>query len=165
MLTAIMQSPLGPKINSFMRSKTGHALDRVIVRLFDRSLHMRTHSSMVGFPPQPCMMLWVIGRKSGKEHLLIMPYYRVDGKLYLIGTAGGRQKENHWISNLRVTPQCRARIAREHVRLRARFLDDADPVRKKVWDYVSVLVPTVARYQTQTDRLFPVIELAEDNGH
>ena len=163
-LKAVMQSPLGPKINAFNRGKIGIPIDRFLMRAFNFSMHMTCHSAMVGFDPQPMLLLYVIGRKTGREHMLALPFYRVDQGLYIIGSAGGNQKEYHWISNLRATPRGRFSIYRQNIDVQCRFLDDDDPIRNRVWEVVSTKVPTLARQQKGTTRVFPIIAFTEATG-
>ena len=106
----------------------------------------------------PLMILWSIGAKSGAERRSILTYSR-DGDDYVVaGTASGAPTDPAWVGNLEKTPDAKAEIANEPVRVQATVLRSG-PERDRLWQQHVAALPWFGKYEEKTSRLIPVIRL------
>ena len=101
-------------------SPAGLAFDRQLVRWTGHSLLNRLFARQAGFAPQPALLLETLGRRSGARRQAALPYFRIDGKLLIVGSKGGMPTDPAWVTNLRAEPAVRVWIARKPMNARAR---------------------------------------------
>ncbi|GCE44834.1 Putative uncharacterized protein BCG_3611 [Rhodococcus wratislaviensis] len=89
----------------------------------------------------------------------MMPYFRVDGTAYVIGSAAGASKDPSWVHNLRATPHAQVTLRRRRIDVTAREVSGGSPERTKVWDAAVAIAPSYAVFQGMTERALPVIAL------
>ena len=138
-----------------MMSPTGLAFDRWMVRWTGNSPLCRVFARMGGFPPRPALLLVVTGRKSGRKRESALPYFEIDGRLFVVGSRGGGPVDPQWVTNLRADPDATIFIARKPRRVKARISGGDE--RKALWDKLVQMVPTYADYQKLTTRELPLV--------
>lgn len=140
-----------------LMSPAGLAFDRALVRLTGESLLNRVFARQAGFDPQPALLLETRGRKSGARRRAVLPWFRIDGKLLVVGSKGGMPTDPAWVTNLRAEPSVAVWIRRRRHTARARVA--AGEERATLWAELVRRVPTYAHYQSLTTREIPVVIL------
>jgi deazaflavin-dependent oxidoreductase (nitroreductase family) len=146
MLLKLMMSPLGFKFDRFMVRWTG---DSPLSRLFARQGGYQD--------PRMPLLLVAKGRKSGKNRATVLSFFEIDGKLLVVGSAGGSPIEPQWVGNLRANPDATIYIARKPRRVRARIA--AGDERRSLWEALVASVPTYAGFQGGVSREIPLVIL------
>lgn len=121
----------------------------------------RTNGGKVGgqFEGFPLLILTSKGAKSGAERINLIGYFDIDDKIYIVGSAAGRDSSPAWVFNLRAHPDAQVEIGAEEKRpVTARELPREE--RDRVYEIVKERAPGFADYEKRTDRVIPVFELA-----
>jgi deazaflavin-dependent oxidoreductase (nitroreductase family) len=103
------------------------------------------------------LLLTTTGAKSGERRVSPLAYFRVDGKLIIIGSFAGAPVNPAWVHNLRANPQARVEIGTDAFDVTARELPAAE--REELFPKVTALAPGFAEYQSKTSRVIPMFEL------
>lgn len=103
------------------------------------------------------LLLTTTGAKSGQPRLSPLAYFRVDGKLLVIGSFAGADVNPGWVHNLRANPLAHVEIGSESSDVVARELPAAE--RDQLFSKITAAAPGFAEYQAQTTRVIPVFEL------
>lgn len=140
-----------------LMSPAGLAFDRALVRFTGHSLLNRVFARQAGFEPQPALLLQTRGRRSGQARQAALPYFRIGGKLLVVGSKGGMPTDPAWVTNLRADPAVSAWITRRRHDGRARVATGDE--RAELWAELVARVPTYAHYQSLTTREIPVVVL------
>jgi deazaflavin-dependent oxidoreductase (nitroreductase family) len=140
-----------------MMSPAGLAFDRMMVRWTGDSPLCRVFAKQSGFAAQPPLLLVVKGRKTGRKRASVLPYFEIDGRLFVVGSRGGGPVDPQWVTNLRADPDALIYIHRKPRRVRARIA--AGEERASLWDKLVRQVPTYADYQKLTTREIPLVIL------
>ena len=138
-----------------MMSPAGLAFDRQMVRWTGISPLCRVFARMGGFPPRPALLLVVRGRKTGRKRASALPYFDIDGRLFVVGSRGGGPIDPQWVTNLRADPNATIVVARKARPVKARIA--AGDERRSLWEKLVGLVPTYADYQKLTTREIPLV--------
>lgn len=103
------------------------------------------------------LLLTTTGAKSGQPRVSPLAYFRIDGKLLIIGSFAGADVNPAWVHNLRRNPQAHTEIGAESFDVTARELP-ADE-RDELFAKVAAAAPGFAEYQAKTSRVIPLFEL------
>ncbi|MBW0017588.1 MAG: nitroreductase family deazaflavin-dependent oxidoreductase [Mycobacterium sp.] len=103
------------------------------------------------------LLLTTTGAKSGKERVSPLAYFRVDGKLIIIGSFAGAPVNPAWVHNLRAHPQAHIEVGTDAYDVTARELPAEE--RDELFDKVTAAAPGFAEYQAKTSRVIPLFEL------
>lgn len=107
------------------------------------------------------LLLTTTGARSGQPRVSPLAYFRIDGKLIIIGSFAGSPRDPAWVHNLRANPRARVEVGAETgvqaLDVTARELPIAD--REDVLPKVVAAAPVVAEYQSNTSRVIPLFEL------
>lgn len=120
----------------------------------------RANGGKVGgqFEGFPLLLLTSTGAKSGAERVNPVAYFDVDGKIYVVGSSAGRDRDPAWAFNVRAHPQVSVEIGADPPRaVTARELPRDE--RDRVYAVIAERAPGFAEYETRTDRVIPVFEL------
>ena len=102
-------------------------------------------------------LLTTIGRKSGEQRTVPLPYFR-DGKRYLlVASFGGNAKNPAWVHNLTANPDVQLQVGFRRMKARATAADEAE--RERLWQRIATDFPRYVVYQAKTDRKIPIIVL------
>ena len=82
----------------------------------------RRNGGKVGgqFEGFPLLLLTSSGAKSGAERVNLIGYFDIDDKIYVVGSAAGRDQSPAWVFNLRAHPDVRSRSVDPQSRRRQR---------------------------------------------
>jgi deazaflavin-dependent oxidoreductase (nitroreductase family) len=103
------------------------------------------------------LLLTTTGAKSGQPRLSPLAYFRVDGKLLILGSFAGFDVNPAWVHNLRAHPSARVEIGNESSDVIARELPPEE--RDDLFPKITAVAPGFAEYQAKTSRIIPVFEL------
>src|SRR3954469_18162277 len=72
----------------------------------------RRNGGKVGgqFEGFPLLLLTSTGAKSGAERVNLIAYFDIDDKIYVVGSAAGRDASPAWVFNLRANPNVTVEI-------------------------------------------------------
>lgn len=104
------------------------------------------------------LLLTSTGAKSGEQRIAPVGYFDIDDRIYIVGSAAGRDSSPSWVFNLRAHPQATVEIGADPAKpATARELprDERDPI----WEIVKQRAPGFAEYEKRTDRVIPIFEL------
>ena len=119
---------------------TGLAVDRLLMRVLDRSLMGHMYHRAGGMPLRPHLLLRTIHWKTGRIRTVVLPYQRSRGPgdeewILVVGSHGGRPTDAIWSLNLRVHPQVWFRVDRLWRFGRARVAQGAE--RESLWKQIT----------------------------
>jgi len=119
----------------------------------------RANDGKVGgyFQNATLLPLHTTGAKSGKERVNPVGYFRIDGKLMIVGSYRGANVDPAWVHNLRAHPRAHIEIGTDSYDVEARELPRDE--RDTAFADVVKTAPVFADYQSKTERMIPVFEL------
>jgi deazaflavin-dependent oxidoreductase (nitroreductase family) len=135
--------------------------DAETIKAFNKTItdEFRANDGRVGgqFEGADLLLLTTTGAKSGEPRISPLAYFRIDGKLLIIGSFAGADVNPAWVHNLRANPSARVEIGNESSDVTARELPPAE--RDELFSKITAAAPGFAEYQSKTSRLIPVFEL------
>ncbi len=123
----------------------------------------RRNGGKVGgqFEGFPLLLLTSTGARSGAQRVNPVAYFDIDGKIYVVGSAAGRDKNPAWVHNLRAHPGVTVEIGSDAAKpATARELSRTE--RDSIYPVVVERAPGFGEYQERTDRIIPIFELVLD---
>ncbi len=134
-------------------SETINAFNKDIIAEF------RANEGKVGgqFEGADLLLLTTTGAKSGEPRINPLAYFRIDGKLIVIGSFAGAPVNPAWVHNLRANPAARVEIGTDAFDVTAHELPAAE--RDALFGKVAAAAPGFAEYQSKTSRVIPLFEL------
>jgi deazaflavin-dependent oxidoreductase (nitroreductase family) len=123
----------------------------------------RANAGKVGgqFAGADLLLLHTTGAKSGQPRVSPLAYFRIDGKLIVIGSFAGAPVSPAWVHNLRANPGARVELGApsgmQEFDVTARELPPAE--REAIFPKVTAAAPGFAEYQSNTSRVIPLFEL------
>ncbi len=105
------------------------------------------------------LLLTTTGARSGQPRVSPLAYFRIDGKLIIIGSFAGADVNPAWVHNLRAKPSAHVEVGTESFDVTARELPL--PERDELFGKVAAAAPGFAEYQSKTKRVIPLFELQE----
>ena len=103
------------------------------------------------------LLLHTTGAKSGQPRVSPLAYFRIDGKLIIIGSFAGADVNPAWVHNLRANPDAHIEVGTDAYDVTARELPPEE--RDETWPKVVALAPGFGDYQANTSRIIPLFEL------
>ncbi|KKC04616.1 nitroreductase family deazaflavin-dependent oxidoreductase [Mycobacterium nebraskense] len=135
--------------------------DTQTINAFNKSIidEFRTNAGKVGgqFENADLLLLTTTGAKSGQSRISPLAYFRIDGRLIVIGSFAGSPVSPAWVHNLRANPQARVEMGTEEFAVTARELPSDE--RDALFEKVTAAAPGFAEYQSKTSRVIPLFEL------
>jgi deazaflavin-dependent oxidoreductase (nitroreductase family) len=103
------------------------------------------------------MLLTTRGRKSGREHTVLLRSFRDGANMVIVAANSGRSSHPDWFYNLEATPTARVEIMDRTLQVRAEELpaEEADAF----WPRILRRAPSYARYRMATGRSIPLVRL------
>lgn len=139
--------------------------DTETINAFNTSIvdEFRANDGKVGgpFKDGDLLLLTTTGAKSGQSRLSPLAYFRIDGKLIIIGSFAGAPRDPAWVHNLRANPQAHIEVgAPQGVQAYDVTAHELAPAeRDELFERVSAASPGFAEYQSKTSRIIPLFEL------
>src|SRR6201998_4392342 len=135
--------------------------DPETIKAFNKTVtdEFRANDGKVGgqFEGADLLLLTTTGAKSGEPRVSPLAFFRVDGKLLILGSFAGSDVHPAWVHNLRANPSARVEIGNESSDVTARELPTAE--RDELFPKITAVAPGFAEYQARTTRIIPVFEL------
>ena len=135
--------------------------DTATINAFNQSIvdEFRANGGKVGgqFENADLLLLTTTGAKSGQPRVSPLAYFRVGGKLIIIGSFAGAPVNPAWVHNLRANPQAHVEVGTDAFDVTARELPAAE--REELFPKVTEVAPGFAEYQSKTSRVIPLFEL------
>ncbi|OBI93181.1 nitroreductase family deazaflavin-dependent oxidoreductase [Mycobacterium asiaticum] len=135
--------------------------DTETIKAFNQQIadEFRANQGKVGgpFENSDILLLTTTGAKSGQPRLSPLAYFRVDGKLIIIGSFAGADFDPGWVHNLRANPQAHIEVGTDAFDVTARELPPAE--REEIFPKIVAAAPGFAEYQAKTSRVIPLFEL------
>ncbi len=139
--------------------------DYETVNAFNKGIidEFRANDGKVGgqFANANLLVLTATGAKSGQSRVSPLAYFRIEGKLIIIGSFAGAPVNPAWVHNLRANPQARVEIGTpsgvQVFDATARELPSAE--RDELFPKIAAVAPGFAEYQSKTSRVIPLFEL------
>jgi deazaflavin-dependent oxidoreductase (nitroreductase family) len=135
--------------------------DTETINAFNKSIidEFRANAGKVGgqFAGADLLLLITTGAKSGQRRVSPLAYFRIDGKLIIIGSFAGAPVNPAWVHNLRADPAAHVEVGTDSFDVTARELPAAE--RDELFDKVAAAAPGFAEYQSNTSRVIPLFEL------
>jgi len=135
--------------------------DTETINAFNKAIadEFRSNGGKVGgqFENADLLLLTTTGAKSGQSRLSPLAYFRIDGKLIIVGSFAGAPQNPAWVHNLRANPRAHVEVASEAYDVTARELPSAE--RDELFPKLAAAAPGFAEYQSKTSRVIPLFEL------
>ena len=135
--------------------------DTESIKAFNESItdEFRANDGKVGgqFEGADLLLLTTMGAKSGQPRVSPLAYFRIDGKLVIIGSFAGADVNPGWVHNLRANPSAHVEIGNDSSDVAARELPSDE--RDELFGKITAAAPGFAEYQAKTARVIPVFEL------
>jgi len=147
------------------RRMTEQTPDSQTINAFNTSIidEFRANGGKVGgqFEGANLLLLTTTGAKSGQRRVNPLAYFRIDGKLIIIGSFAGAPVSPAWVHNLRANAAAHVEVGSQSgidaFDVTARELPAAE--RDELFDTVAAAAPGFAEYQSKTSRVIPLFEL------
>jgi deazaflavin-dependent oxidoreductase (nitroreductase family) len=131
------------------------------MQAFNQSIadEFRANDGKVGgqFEGADLLLLTTTGAKSGQPRLSPLAYFRIDGKLIIIGSYAGADVNPAWVHNLRANPSAHIEVGTDSSDVTARELPPAE--RDEMFPKITAVASGFAGYQAKTSRVIPLFEL------
>jgi deazaflavin-dependent oxidoreductase (nitroreductase family) len=135
--------------------------DAEAIKSFNKTLtdEFRANDGKVSgqFKDADLLLLTTTGAKSGEPRISPLAYFRIDGKLVIIGSFAGADINPSWVHNLRANPAAHVEIGSDSSDVTARELPPAE--RDELFGKITAAAPGFAEYQAKTSRVIPIFEL------
>jgi deazaflavin-dependent oxidoreductase (nitroreductase family) len=135
--------------------------DNESIKAFNQSItdEFRANDGRVGgqFAGANLLLLTTTGAKSGQPRVSPLAYFRIDGKLVIIGSFAGADVNPAWVHNLRANPSAHIEVGNEPSDVVARELPPAE--RDELFPKITAVASGFAEYQAKTARVIPIFEL------
>jgi F420H(2)-dependent quinone reductase len=106
------------------------------------------------------LLLTTRGRKTGKPHTVPLLYLLDDETPVVIASWGGRPNHPQWYQNLEAHPKAEVQVRSKKWRVRARTASPEE--REQWWPKVLAAYHGYRVYESNTDRVIPVVFLESD---
>jgi deazaflavin-dependent oxidoreductase (nitroreductase family) len=106
----------------------------------------------------PMLLLRTTGRKTGRPRTAALLYHR-DGRNYIVvGSKGGSDVAPAWLRNLEALPEVGVQVGVKRFAAQGRVASAEE--RHRLWPEMTRLWPQYDRYQSQTERVIPLVILS-----
>ena len=125
--------------------------------LFMRALR-ENHGKVPGeLEAIPGLIITTIGAKTGEKRAVPLAYQIIDGRLVIVASMAGANRNPPWFHNLVKNPEVLVEMNGETFETTAVVTEGAD--RTYLYNKVAAALPAFKEYETRTSRVIPVVEL------
>ncbi|MEO3861443.1 nitroreductase family deazaflavin-dependent oxidoreductase [Acrocarpospora sp. B8E8] len=138
---------------------TPGAFSRWMQRTMNGRISRKIRRGRGEFMGMDVLILNTVGRRSGQPRETPVAWFADGADAWLIVGSGGGSQHPDWHANLMAYPD-RASIelpGRDAMPVTPHRLDGAD--RERAWQRIAAAQPRIAKYQSKSDREYPVIRL------
>jgi deazaflavin-dependent oxidoreductase (nitroreductase family) len=104
------------------------------------------------------MLLTVTGAKTGKERIIPLAYFEIDGRFVIIASMGGAPTHPAWYHNVKANPRVTVEVGDETFEADAEVFDEGSE-RDRLFAQQAKAMDNFREYQEKTTRVIPVITL------
>lgn len=105
----------------------------------------------------PGLIVTTIGAKTGEKRAVPLAYQVIDGRLVIVASMAGADRNPPWFLNLVKNPEVLVEMNGETFKATAVVAEGAD--RTYLYNQVAEALPVFKEYATRTTRVIPVVEL------
>lgn len=105
----------------------------------------------------PGLIITTVGAKTGEKRAVPLAYQIIDGRLVIIASMAGANRNPPWFHNLVKNPELMVEMNGESFTARAVVTQGQD--RTYLYEKVAEVLPAFKDYATRTSRVIPVVEL------
>ena len=134
-------------------------LSQWIQRTMNARMNRKIRNGRGKFMGMDVLILNTVGRRTGQPRETPLAWFPDDDNAWLVVASGGGRAHPNWHNNLMAHPD-KASIelpGREAVPVTPHQLDAAD--RAQAWQRITAAQPRYGKYQSKSDREYPVIRL------
>ncbi len=138
---------------------TPGALSRWVQRKMNARMNSKVRRGRGRFMGMDVLILNTVGSRSGQPRETPVAWFPDGEDAWLVVASGGGSRHPDWHANLMAHPD-RASIelpGGDAVPVMPRRLDGAD--RERAWQRIAAAQPRIAKYQSQSEREYPVVRL------
>lgn len=117
----------------------------------------RRRRGRIGPGGREVLLLTTRGRKTGREHTVLLQGFPDGADTVLVASNSGRPVPPHWLLNLRAMPSATVEFRGRAFEVRAEELADAEA--DAFWPRVLRIAPSYERYQRAAGRRPPLVRL------
>ena len=125
--------------------------------LFMRALRENNGKVPGELADMPALIITTTGSKTGEKRAVPLGYQLVDGRLLIIASMAGAERNPPWFNNLVKTSE--VLVEKDGESFLANAVVTAGDDRNYLFQKICESEPTFAEYQARTDRVIPVVEL------
>jgi deazaflavin-dependent oxidoreductase (nitroreductase family) len=103
------------------------------------------------------VLLTTRGRKSGREHSVLLQSFPEGENMVLVAANSGKPTQPDWFLNLKADPTARVEFMGRTLRMRAEQLPEDEAAA--LWPRILRHAPTYVMYRKATDRVIPLMRL------
>jgi deazaflavin-dependent oxidoreductase (nitroreductase family) len=104
---------------------------------------------------QTILILHTVGRTSGQERAIPIAYFDYEGRVLIVASNWGRDRNADWVLNLKKDPRARLEIRGKTVSVVAREAQGEEYDR--LWKFATQRHPPYLEYQKMTARHIPLM--------
>jgi F420H(2)-dependent quinone reductase len=108
-------------------------------------------------PDRDVILLTTRGRKSGREHTVLLQAFPDGENVVVVAANSGRSSHPDWFYNLKATPTAQVESGERTLRVRAEELSDEEA--DAFWPRILRCAPGNSRYRKATTRAIPLVRL------
>jgi deazaflavin-dependent oxidoreductase (nitroreductase family) len=138
---------------------TPGAFSRWMQRTMNARISRKIRRGRGSFMGMDVLILNTVGRRSGQPRETPMAWFADGTDTWLVVASGGGSRHPDWHANLMAHPD-RASVelpGRDAVPVTPHRLDGAD--REQAWQRIAAAQPRIAKYQSKSEREYPVVRL------
>lgn len=105
----------------------------------------------------PHLLLRYKGRRSGKTYVNPLYYGCIGGELVVVASKGGADHNPYWFENLVSRPTAEVQVGTQAFTVTWRVVEGEE--RADYWRFMVRNNPAFAQYQSETERVIPVVVL------
>jgi deazaflavin-dependent oxidoreductase (nitroreductase family) len=105
----------------------------------------------------PFLLLTATGAKSGVERTVPLWTSEIEGRLVVVASLGGADRNPPWFHNVVANPEVTVEWQGERFPAQAIVVEGSD--RDRLFEACARLLPQFGQYQQRTERVLPVVEL------
>ncbi|RSM47197.1 nitroreductase family deazaflavin-dependent oxidoreductase [Actinoplanes sp. ATCC 53533] len=143
------------------RPGTPGAFSRWMQHTMNARMNRKVRRGQGSFMGMDVLVLHTVGSRSGQPRETPLAWFADGTDSWLVVASGGGSRHPDWHDNLMAQPG-RAAVelpGRDAVPVAPHRLDGAD--RAQAWQRIAAAQPRIAKYQSKSDREYPVVRLTK----
>ncbi|WP_374774031.1 nitroreductase family deazaflavin-dependent oxidoreductase [Streptomyces sp. NBC_01310] len=138
---------------------TPGAFSRWMQKKMNDRMIRKVRNGKAQFMGMEVLLLNTVGKRSGQPRVTPVAWFGDGNDAWLSIASGGGTQHPDWYTNLMANPE-RATVelpGRGAVKIKPHRLDGAE--REEAWKLISTAQPRIAKYQSKSDREYPIVKL------